>query len=365
MPAYKDNNTNTWFVKFRYKDWTGQSKEKKKRGFATKRDALAWEESFKVRSAGTLEMSFRDFYEIYKEERFPRLKAVTQREKKYIIEAQILPYFGDRPINEITSADIIRWQNKLLSFRDKDGNPYSKTYLKTIHNQISSILNYAVKHYKLPSNPASIAGNIGSESDVKMKFWTLDEYKAFIETQMYDPIHYYCFQVLYWTGARVGETVALTQSDFDLENRTLSITKTYQVVDGKGIITPPKTPKSNRIIILPEFLCDEMRDFFAIIPPDRKDDRIFLGATKSSLGRHLKEGAKKVGLKKIRVHDLRHSHVSLLINMGYSAVAIADRMGHESIHITYKYAHLFPDTQQEMVDKLNQLALSTPEKGGN
>ncbi len=365
MPAYKDNNNNTWFVKFRYKDWTGQSKEKKKRGFATKREALAWEENFKVRSAGNLEMSFRDFYEIYKEERFPRLKAVTQQEKKYIIESQILPYFGNRPINDISSADIIRWQNKLLSFRDKDGNPYTKTYLKTIHNQISSILNYAVKHYKLPSNPASIAGNIGSESDVKMKFWTLDEYKAFIETQMYDPIHYYCFQVLYWTGARVGETLALTQSDFDLEARTLSITKTYQVVNGKGIITPPKTPKSNRIIVLPEFLCDEMRDFFAIIPPDRKDDRIFRGATKSSLGRHLKAGADRVGIKKIRIHDLRHSHVSLLINLGYSAVAIADRMGHESIHITYKYAHLFPDTQQEMVDKLNQLALSKPEKGGN
>ena len=256
-------------------------------------------------------------------------------------------------------------QNTLLAYRDKDGKPYSKTYLKTIHNQISAILNYAVKHYDLKSNPAAQAGNIGSEADVRMKFWTLDEYKKFIETQMYDPIHYHCFQVLYWAGVRVGEALALLQSDFDLENRTLSITKTYQVVYGKGIITQPKTPKSVRTIILPEFFCDEMRDYFSLIPPDRKDERIFIGATKSSLGRHLKAGADKVGVKKIRVHDLRHSHVSLLINLGYSAVAIADRMGHESIHITYKYAHLFPDTQQEMVDKLNQLASDLPGKGGN
>ena len=363
MPAYKDEKRNTWTVKFKYKDWTGKTKDKTKRGFATKREAVAWEESFKVKTAGTLEMTFRDFYEVYKEERFPRLKEVTQREKRYLIEDKILPYFGDRIISEITSTDIIRWQNTLLAFRDENGNPYAKTYLKTLHNQISSILNYAVRHYGLKMNPAAQAGNIGHESDIRMKFWTLDEYKTFIETQMYDPLFYYCFQVLYWTGVRVGEALALLQSDFDLEKRTLSITKTCQVVDGKELITTPKTAKSYRTIILPEFLCEEMKDFFSLIPPDRKNDRIFRGATKSSLGRHLKAGAKKIGVKQIRIHDLRHSHVSLLINLGYSAVAIADRMGHESIHITYKYAHLFPETQKEMVDKLNQLATAKTEKG--
>jgi len=64
-------------------------------------------------------------------------------------------------------------------------------------------------------------------------------------------------------------------------------------------------------------------------------------------------GAKAAGVKRIRIHDLRHSHVSLLIEMGFSALAIADRVGHESVDITYKYAHLFPSKQQEMAQKLD------------
>ena len=76
--------------------------------------------------------------------------------------------------------------------------------------------------------------------------------------------------------------------------------------------------------------------------------------TKSSVNRALKRGTKKAGLPEIRVHDLRHSHVSLLIHLGYSAVAIADRLGHESIHVTYRYAHLFPSVQDDMAKKLNE-----------
>lgn len=74
-------------------------------------------------------------------------------------------------------------------------------------------------------------------------------------------------------------------------------------------------------------------------------------------------GAKKSGVKRIRIHDLRHSHISLLIEMGFSAVAIADRVGHESIDITYRYAHLFPSTQNEMADRLSNLRNDNTEGG--
>ena len=75
--------------------------------------------------------------------------------------------------------------------------------------------------------------------------------------------------------------------------------------------------------------------------------------TKSYLHHEMDRGAKEAGVKRIRIHDLRHSHVSLLIEMGFSALAIADRVGHESVDITYKYAHLFPSKQQEMAQKLD------------
>ena len=84
----------------------------------------------------------------------------------------------------------------------------------------------------------------------------------------------------------------------------------------------------------------------------KKKDRIFT-VTKSYLHHEMDRGSRAAGVKRIRIHDLRHSHVSLLIDMGFSAVAIADRVGHESIDITYRYAHLFPSKQAEMANKLD------------
>ena len=121
---------------------------------------------------------------------------------------------------------------------------------------------------------------------------------------------------------------------------------------GEDVITTPKTKKSNRTIKMPQFLCEEMQDYIGMLYGYKKKDRIF-PISKNYLHREMTRGADEAGVKRIRIHDLRHSHISLLIEMGYSAVAIADRVGHESINITYNYAHLFPSTQTDMADKLN------------
>ena len=118
------------------------------------------------------------------------------------------------------------------------------------------------------------------------------------------------------------------------------------------MITDPKTPKSVRVIQMPQFLTDEIRGYLKSLYKVQPDQRIF-EVIKSYLHHEMDRGAKEAGVKRIRIHDLRHSHVSLLIEMGFSALAIADRVGHESVDITYKYAHLFPSKQQEMAQKLN------------
>ena len=357
MTAHKDPKTGKWFVKLRYKDWTGKSKDTTKRGFLTRREAVEYETNFLARKSGTLDMKLSEFINVYMEERFPRLKEVTQETKRYIIEDKILPYFGDMKLNEITSTDIIKWQNEMLSYRDRSGKPYSKSYLKELHTQITAIFNYACRYYKLPSNPASIAGNFGSDNEIEMDFWTTEEYLKFSDQMMNEPPFYYYFQVLYWLGVREGEALALTKKDFDFKKKTVTINKTFQILrSGKRLITPPKTPKSVRTISVPDFLCEEMQDYFEMLPEDYGEERIFFMLTKDLLYKHMKKGAKAAGVKKIRIHDLRHSHVSLLINMGYSAVAIAERMGHESVHVTYRYAHLFPSIQQDMATRLNELA---------
>ena len=193
---------------------------------------------------------------------------------------------------------------------------------------------------------------MGSEKHKEMLFWTKEEYLKFAEVMMDKPQSYYAFEVLYWCGIREGELLALTPADFDLDKGLLSITKSYQRLKGRDVITDPKTPKSVRVIQMPQFLTDEIRDYLKSLYKVQPDQRI-LEVTKSCLHHEMDRGAKEAGVKRIRIHDLRHSHVSLLIEMGFSALAIADRVGHESVDITYKYAHLFPSKQQEMAQKLD------------
>ena len=240
----------------------------------------------------------------------------------------------------------------MLNYRDKNGKAYSPTYLKTLHGQLSAILNHAVRFYGLKSNAAATAGCMGSEKHKEMLFWTKEEYLKFAEVMMDKPQSYYAFEVLYWCGIREGELLALTPADFDLDKGLLSITKSYQRLKGRDVITDPKTPKSVRVIQMPQFLTDEIRDYLKSLYKVQPDQRIF-EVTKNYLHHEMDRGAKEAGVKRIRIHDLRHSHVSLLIEMGFSALAIADRVGHESVDITYKYAHLFPSKQQEMAQKLD------------
>lgn len=353
MPVYKDEKKGTWYVMTRYVDWTGERKQKCKRGFSTKREAQEWERKFQLKSSADMDMTFEAFFEIYEQDIKPRLKENTWVSKEHIIRTKIIPYFGKRKINEISNKDIIAWQNELLAYRDDRGKPYTPTYLKTIHNQLSAIFNHAVRYYELHKNPAAQVGNMGSEEHKEMLFWTTEEYKKFSEAVMNKPRSYYAFQMLYWCGIREGELLALTPADFDFEKGTLRINKSYQRLKGRDVITPPKTKKSNRVIRMPEFLCEEMQDYFKQIYGLKKKDRIFT-ITKSYLHHEMDRGAKEAGVKRIRIHDLRHSHVSLLIDMGFSIVAIGDRVGHESERITLEYAHLFPSKQDEMVKKLNE-----------
>ena len=352
MPVYKEEKTNTWRVIYRYTDWTGEQKQSSRRGFASKHEAQAWEREQMNKVTADLDMTFASFVEIYSEDMKSRLKENTWHTKEHILRTKILPYFGKRKINEIQAKDVIAWQNEMLNSKDKNGNPYSPVYLKTLHNQLSAVFNHAVRHYNLKVNPAAQAGNMGKPKGREMLFWTKAEYLKFAEAMMDKPLSYYAFEMLYWCGVREGELLALTPGDFDFEKQTVTISKSYQRIKGKDVITDPKTPKSNRVIQMPAFLCEEMRDYIKSLYGVKPTDRIFT-VTKSYLHREMDRGAKEAGVKRIRIHDLRHSHISLLIDMGFTALAIADRVGHESIDITYRYAHLFPTRQAEMADKLD------------
>ena len=354
MAAFKNKENGTWYVQFRYTDWKGERQQKLKRGFATKKEAQAWEREFLMEKQADINMSFESFVGFYEKDIKPKIKLNTWITKESIIKQKILPYFQKRKLSEITAKDIIDWQNEIRELTDCHGRPLSKTYLKTVHNQLSAIFNHAIRYYGLQINPAQKAGNMGVEEKKEMLFWTKDEYTKFSEAMMDKPISYYAFEMLYWCGIREGELLALTPADFNFERGTVSINKSYQRINKQDVITTPKTPKSIRVIQMPKFLCDEMQDYFKMFYSLDSDSRIF-PISKNYLHREMARGSKATGVKRIRIHDLRHSHVSLLIDMGFTALAIADRVGHESIDITFRYAHLFPTRQIEMADKLDMM----------
>lgn len=352
MAVIKNQKTGMWEVRTYYKDWTGERKQKTKRGFAKKSEALEWERNFKLKEDQSISMTFVSFVEIYLKDLESRIKKNTFLTKKHIIETKILPYFGRRKLDEIRTSDVIQWQNEMMKLTKDNGELFSPTYLKTIHNQLSAILNHAVNFYGLKDNVARKAGNMGKEESKEMEFWTQDEFLTFLECVADKEMSYYAFEILYWTGIREGELLALTPEDFNFQKKTLRINKSYQRLEGEDVITDPKTPKSNRTIVMPDFLADEMEDFISRMYGIEKNERIFT-ISKSYLHHEMDRGAKLAGVKRIRIHGLRHSHISLLINLGFSALAIGERVGHEAVDITYHYAHLFPTVQTDMAAQLD------------
>ena len=232
MAVYKESGTNTWRVIYRYVDWMGERKQSSKRGFSTKREALEWEREQLQKVQSDLDMTFESFVQIYTADMQSRLKENTWQTKSYIILNRILPYFAKRKMCEIQPKDIIAWQNKMLNFKNSNGQSYSPVYLKTLHNQLSAIFNHAVKYYNLSNNPASKVGNMGKSKNKEMLFWTKDEYTKFADAMMDKPISFYAFEMLYWCGIRAGELLALSASDFDFERGTVSISKSYQRIKG-------------------------------------------------------------------------------------------------------------------------------------
>ena len=351
MPAYKDEKTGKWFAKFYYTNWQGIKKQKWKRGFATKKEALGFERDFLEKQSANPDMTFQNLYEIYMEDMAARLKQSTLLTKKTVLQTHILPFFGNKPINEIKASDVRRWQAKLMS----SPNNYSQTYLKKINTELNSIINYAKRFYDLNTNPCGKAGTIGKAKAEEMDYWTYDEYIAFREGVKDKPLSYICFEVLYWTGMREGELLALSPTDIDLDNKLISINRTYQRIGGKNVFTSPKTRKSKRKIPIPDFLCQELSDYIQSRYMLDADERLF-PVTKSYLSHEMIRGCKNTGMKKIRIHDIRHSHASLLINQGCDALMLADRLGHEKVSTTLNtYSHLFPHKQQELVHSLESL----------
>lgn len=348
MPAYKDEKKNTWYVMFYYKDWQGKSIKKKKCGFKTKKEALAYENEVKGSAEVKMNITLEAFVKIYFEDKKNELKERSIISKKYMIDTHIIPYFGQRTMDSITPADIIKWQSTIIE------KGYKPTYQRMVSNQLTALFTHAQNIYDLKNNPCKKVKKMGKADADKLSFWTKSEYDKFISSIPKDNMYYMIFQILFWTGCREGELLALTINDIDFEEGTINIDKTYFRANRQDMITEPKTEGSVRVITIPEFLKLELQNYIERLYDYPKDARIF-SITARAVQKKLKAQSEQAGVPSIRVHDLRHSHVAFLINEGVQPLLIKERLGHKDIKITMNtYGHLYPNQQKAVAELLNQ-----------
>ena len=198
MGVYKDDKAASWFCKFYFKDWQGDRHQTTKRGFKTKRDALRWQADFIAKENRSMHISFEAYVKIYFEDKKNKLKERTVYNKKYMIDKHILPYFKNKKVDEVTSSDIIQWQNAM------EEKGYSQTYLRMVQNQLTALYTHAAKIYGL-KNPCVSVEKMGKSDADHIDFWTKEEYDRFISVVDKSDKYYVLFELLFWTGIRIGD----------------------------------------------------------------------------------------------------------------------------------------------------------------
>lgn len=346
MPQYKDETRGTWYCKFSYQDWTGKRRQKLKRGFSTKREAAAWERSFLEKQQGSPEMTVQALYDLYKADLAIHVRQSTYRTRISMMERHILPFWKDKKLNEISPADVRNWQSEIKKTDLGEHTQYAANCY------LSGLFNFAMKYYKLPSNPCRMVKTVGKVRH-SVNFWTIDEFKLFIPT-VQDPFLRAAFLTLFYSGIRCGELLALTVKDFDPAEQTITVRGTFHRFNRQNQISAPKTENSNRTIPIPNFLVLEIQGVIDKIYSPDPDERIFSTVTPSRLYTAIQKGAEAASIKRIRVHDLRHSHVSHLINLGFQPLLIAERIGDTVNMVNKIYGHLYPSQHKEVAARLEE-----------
>ena len=347
MTVYKDKERGTWYFIVRVKQLDGSTKQVKRRGFETKKDAqIAEAEALTATPKAdsiTLELLAKEYLEWYS----ARRKESSTNKVESVIRVHLIPEFGKTKIEDIGTSKIMDYQTKLIK-------KYSANHVKKIHATFSALFNFAVKRNYTKENPARIVGSAEIEVEKKIDYWTLDEFKVFmkhVDNQMY----YALFMTLYYSGMRRGELLALTWADVNFENSTISVNKS--VLHKK--VTTPKTKSSVRELLMPSQVMRLLSILKSGVEKAKPTYVVFGNfhdnISTTTLGRHFDKYVKASGVNKIRIHDFRHSHASYLINKGFLISIVAKRLGHSNPSTTLDiYSHLYPSTEADAIKAMEK-----------
>lgn len=350
MSVYKDKKTNNWVVTLRYKDNEGNTRRRAKRGFKTKREAVKWENDFleNVNRDPRVYKSLNEFYKIYLSDIKHKIRPTTYVHKKRLYRLYIKEFLGNKNLIEIETRDILDWQSYVLSL------DFKPSYSRSINNQLTAIFNHAVRYYELKDNPMKKTDPIGAEKSGKMKYWTLEEFNQFLSSIHNDVFKLY-FKVLFYTGMRIGELIAVRLKNVNTTKGYIEITHTARFENQEYIFSKPKTSASERIVTLPQFLNIEIKNYIEDYRFTDPEEQLFM-TCRNKMGYTIRRYAEVAGVKQIRIHDLRHSHASLLINQGIQPNIVQQRLGHQKIETTLStYSHLYPNKQYELASFIDDI----------
>lgn len=367
MPVYKDKKSGMYYYSVSYKDIFGKQKRYKSKKYIKKEDAVDDEALFRIKNKEqpNNKITLGKLYLLYKNDYNKQNKESSTFDLERIFKGFILPYFENTRLNNLTIASIKKWQDEINNKKLKNGNFYSLRYKQNIHQYFSSFMNYAIKYYGINKNVVSLCGtfkeNTGIVEKTKIKYITFEQFLNFIK-QADDIIYETLFIVLYFTGIRRGELQALTWQEVDFKNKQLHIFKNLTTKTNNDIykITNTKNNK-NRKIALDDYTLKslkKLKKYYSKYENFSENWFVFGGKRflpQTTITRYKNNYFANAKITPITLHEFRHSHASLLINMDYNPIKIAERLGHSEEILKKVYAHLFPESQKDIVKGINNL----------
>ncbi len=280
----------------------------------------------------------------------------TYKDCKMKIKKHILPYFEDKYVDDIKKADIIKWQQYLMD------EGVTIKYINTIRSILHNIFRYACEYRDLESNPVFNTPRLKDHSPKKeMVFWEYKEYKQFI-AEVDDPVYRRLFMFLYYTGARKGEARALIWDQINFNNNIITISRSLErgiSVKAKQVVNAPKTGVS-RTLLMNKELRETLYSYYCERKMDlnfRSDEYVFgikYPLAEETIRRNKNKYCDKAKVKRIRLHDFRHSNASFLISLGADICVVSDRLGHKDRKQTLdRYSHMFPTRENELIEKID------------
>lgn len=352
--------SNKWTVRFRFVNQEGKEVHKRLGGFDTKKQAeqayinfLNTHKQNQKLSENAQEIKLIKFENLLDEFfifKASRVKSSTIYDLELLFAKNITPYFKNIQIGKIDKSSILRWQQSL------DEKNFSFKYKTKLRWALNSFFNYLNKYYDVENVVQKVDNFVKPKIKKEINIWTFEQFQTFIKFTE-EPYTTF-FKTLYYLGLRLGECLALSPNDIDFKKNTVNINKslTEKVKNKPYEIVSPKNVSSYRQIEMPKELANDLKSFI-----DKFAPKTFLfGSEKpfatTTLRRFYLKYITLAGVPKIKLHDFRHSHASLLIDLGANIVLIARRLGHADIEMTLNtYSHLMPNTENEIIKKLNNL----------